>query len=458
MDQKKTDIDTYSFRDAIGMFIGAEAGLGIYILISTYLLYFYTNVIGLNIAVCGILIGTSKLFDGITDVFFGFVIDRTKSKLGACRSWTLRICIPYAIMSVLLFLVPANSGVWPYVYVFITYNLMVSVCKTIGDISENTLPTYITRNAKGRGLLFTCKGLSAGIAAYVVSNYTMTWVGMLGGDRTAWIKLSIIIALVGILTQCIMVMLTKERVVMENMTKNTRPKIVEVLKAVAHNKYWIMVTVMLCMGSCIQAGTAGIAAYYARYVLGNIALVGTVLSAFLLPPLIGFLLAGILMQKFTRKPLMVAAVCIGFAGSLLSLLEGGNFTLLLTGLAARGFAYSFIMGVGNAMASDTVEYGQWKTGVRTQGVLMSSKGLGDKLSVGFLMAVIGWVMGYAGYDGALEVQPESAVNAIRGFFLYTPFILFIIITVMLLFYKLDKQYPQIIRELNEREALSSESN
>lgn len=450
--KNKNDANSYAVTDIIGMLIGPEAGLAVYILISTYLLYFYTNVIGLNVAVCSTLILVSKVFDGVSDAIFGFILDRTRSQLGACRSWTLRVCIPYAIMTILLFTVPGNEGIAPYVYVFLTYNIMVSICYTIGDLSENTLPTYITRNAKGRGLLYTCKGLSAGITAYIVSNYTMVWVSMLGQDKKAWIKLAAIVALVSIITKCLMVALTKERVHMEEITEGT-PTVKEILKAMVQNKYWIIVTIMLCAGASIQTGTASLASYYAQYVLGNPVLTGTILSAFLLPPILGFLIAGLLMQRFNKKPLVIAAVVIGFVGSALSVVFGSdNLNMLLAGLAARGFAYSIIMGVCNTMAADTVEYGHWKTGVRSQGVLMSGKGLGDKLASGLVTGIIGWIMGAAGYDGTLAVQPESAVKAINALFLYIPFILLIIIVICLCFYNLDKLYPKIMKELEEREA------
>ncbi|HJD47578.1 MAG TPA: MFS transporter [Candidatus Mediterraneibacter norfolkensis] len=264
-------------------------------------------------------------------------------------------------------------------------------------------------------------------------------------------KLAVIVGIVSIITKVIMVACTKERVIMEEITHGERPDVKTILKAVIHNKYWIMVTIMLCAGSAIQTGTASVASYYAQYVLGDPSLVGTLLSAFLLPPIAGFLLAGILMQKFSRKPVLVAAVIIGMAGALISIISNGSFTAMLAGLACRGFGYSMIMGVGNSMASDTVEYGHWKTGVRTQGVLMSGKGLGDKLSVGLLTGIIGWVMGAAGYDGTLAVQPASAVSAINGLFLYTPVILLIIIAVFLYFYDLDKHYPKIMKELEQRE-------
>jgi glycoside/pentoside/hexuronide:cation symporter, GPH family len=451
--RRNYDPDKCTIFDKLGMLIGPEAGLGVYILLSTYLLYYYTNVIGLSVGIVGSLILIAKVFDGITDIIFGLILDRTRSKLGACRAWTLRICLPYAIVTVLLFTVPEGSGAWPYVYVFLVYILMVSVCYTVGDLSENTLPTYITRNQKHRSTLYMCKGLGAAVTAFVVANYTMVWVGMLGGDKAAWVKLAGIIALVGLATKLIMFFFTTERVDIDKITGGARVSVKQAFAALAKNKYWLFSTLILCMGSCIQAGTASTASYYAQYVLGDIRLVGPVLSAFLIPPFFGFILSGVLMQKLNRKTIVIAAVAIGLVGSTLSLIGGSSSRfLLLFGLGCRGLAYSMIIVTVNAMAADTVEYGHWKTGVRTQGVLMSGKGLGDKISVGVLTAIVGWVMAAGGFNGTMAVQPASAIAAISGLFLYTPFVLFALSAVFVSFYHLDKEYPAIMRELAEREA------
>lgn len=449
--------NTYSWKDVLGMFVGAESSLGTYILVSTFLLYYYTNIIGLNVAVCSSLIFVSKIFDGVSDMIFGFIIDNTKSKWGACRSWILKVAVPFAVMLLVVFLIPVSDGsptTAQYVYVFVSYTLLISVCYTIRDISENTLPTFITRNAKGRGMLYAAKGMGAGITAFIVSNYTMVWVQMLGGDRGAWIKLSMIIGVVGICTNLFLVALTEERVVMEKISGEAKISISQIIKAISQNKYWFIVMLILCAGSCVQAGTASIASYYAQYVLNDPMLVGKLLSAFLLPPIAGFFLAGLLLQKVARKPLIVSAVILGLLGTTISAVAHGGIGMLQMGLALRGLAYSLIMGVANTMTADTVEYGQWKTGVRSQGVLMSAKGLGDKIATGLLTAVIGWIMGAAGYDGTLAVQPESAVASINGLFLYIPYVLFILAGILIIFYDLDKKYDGIMKDLAEREARS----
>ena len=107
-------------REKIGIFLGAESGIAPYIIVSMYLMYFYSNVVGLNVGIVGSIILVSKLFDGISDIFFGNLVDKTKSRFGSCRAWLLRSVLPVALSFVLLFLVPSTEGIAQYVYVFIS--------------------------------------------------------------------------------------------------------------------------------------------------------------------------------------------------------------------------------------------------------------------------------------------------------------------------------------------------
>lgn len=104
------------------------------------------------------------------------------------------------------------------------------------------------------------------------------------------------------------------------------------------------------------------------------------------------------------------------------------------------------------MIADAIEYGQWKTGLRTAGAIQSATTSGQKFGQGIGSALIGFIMESTGYDGNLTVQSELAMQTIQNLFVYGISILGVIMIVILLFYKLDKEYPQIMKELLEREA------
>ena len=110
------------------------------------------------------------------------------------------------------------------------------------------------------------------------------------------------------------------------------------------------------------------------------------------------------------------------------------------------------------MVADTIEYGEWKTGIRVEGMLYSSTTFGSKIGFGIASAIALGIVGAAGYDGLAAVQTESAVAAIKAIYLYVPIPFLILIPIIYIFYKLDKIYPQVMADLQEREAALKKAN
>ena len=106
-----------------------------------------------------------------------------------------------------------------------------------------------------------------------------------------------------------------------------------------------------------------------------------------------------------------------------------------------------------SMVSDCVEYGEWKTKIRVEGLTFSMQGFVGTIAAGIVTAVIGWVLNFSKYDGTLsfaDTQAGSAVLAIKLLFIAVPFVVGVLNIILLKFYKLDKMYPQIIEDLNKR--------
>lgn len=103
------------------------------------------------------------------------------------------------------------------------------------------------------------------------------------------------------------------------------------------------------------------------------------------------------------------------------------------------------------MVADTIEYGQWKTGVRVEGMLYSATTFGAKIGGGVGMVVATSILGVAGYIGTAAIQTEMAIKAISNLFLYAPLIFLCITPILYIFYKLDKEYPGVMKDLAKRE-------
>ena len=108
------------------------------------------------------------------------------------------------------------------------------------------------------------------------------------------------------------------------------------------------------------------------------------------------------------------------------------------------------MGTIFALLADTIEYGAWKTGIRNEGMVYAGGSMGFKIGTGIGSALIGWLLAWGGYIGGQETQISSVLSSIEALFIYLPIILNILQLLLLYFYKLDREYPRIVEDLQVR--------
>lgn len=139
-----------SMNEKLSYSMGEVATCAMFALFTTLLVFFYTDVVGVSPATVGTIIAISQVFNGASDICAGFIVDRTRSKHGRVRPWLLWMAIPYTVASVLLMTVPQISGMAQAIYIFITYNLMLTVVYTLTQLPYATLVTYMTRDQNER--------------------------------------------------------------------------------------------------------------------------------------------------------------------------------------------------------------------------------------------------------------------------------------------------------------------
>lgn len=132
------------------------------------------------------------------------------------------------------------------------------------------------------------------------------------------------------------------------------------------------------------------------------------------------------------------------------LLNPTSYPILYTAAIIKGFGNAALYGVMYGMLADTVEYNDWHSGIRAEGLVFSANSIGQKVGSGIGSAVLGWVLAAFGFVSSSAVQPESALNGIRTIFLYVPLVVFAIMFIVLMSYKLDKEYDGIITDLSSR--------
>lgn len=369
----------------------------------------------------------------------GVIVDRTKSRFGKCRPWILRMAIPFALVGVLLFSVPSGLGESSkLVYIFITYNLVSSVVYTAINVPYATLNSLITQNQYERSVLSIFRMILATVGTLLITNLTLPLVQFFGDNMSAWTKTFAVFGVLAVIVFIITFTGTKERVEPAKETKHEKVPFFKDIGLLFRNKYWIMITVTLVLIFINYSLNGGVAVYYAKNVLHDENMVGTMnLVANLVQIGVMFFKAFIIKKIGKRNMLIVGAIIYGIGFALFGFV-GTNMAGVIAACVLKGIGNAGISSCMFAIVSDTIEYGEWKTGYRTDGLINSASSFGFKVGNGLGSAILGWVIGMAGDTVGSQIT-----------FIWIPAVLCIGQVVVMLFYKLDKEYDGIIADLEK---------
>lgn len=217
------------------------------------------------------------------------------------------------------------------------------------------------------------------------------------------------------------------------------------------NNNWLLICLIWVIMSLGLGLGMSVGTYYCKYQLGNENLYGFmsvvqtgVMLVFMLP-------MPFLIKKFGKRNVALVGSALYTVAQALVLVAPLSVPWLMFCAALKGATMSTLTATIFAMVADTIEYGQWKTGVRVEGTLYSATTFGAKIGAGVGMALASSILGAAGYDGLAAVQGEAAMDAIARLFLVAPILITVFIPIVLYFYKLDTIYPQVMKDLAARE-------
>ena len=206
--------------EKIGLFEKIAYGGGdlasnlILVLSSTFVTFFYTDALGLNAAIIGMIMMVSRFLDGTSDIIMGFIVDKTRSKHGKARPWLLWLAIPITVSLILMFTVPQTGDFGKYVYVAITYNLVTTILYTAINIPYGALTSLMSRDQDQRMVINIFRMTMAQIGSLIINAITLPIVNSLGGsgDQKSWIITSVIYGIAALILFLLCFFKTKERV------------------------------------------------------------------------------------------------------------------------------------------------------------------------------------------------------------------------------------------------------
>ena len=436
----------------VGYGSGDIAGNVVYAFLTSFVMIYLTDTIGLNAGIVGTLIAVSKLFDGITDVFFGNMIDKTKSKMGKARPWMFYGFFGCALTLFGVFAIPTNIGQFAqYAWFFICYTSLNAVFYTANNIAYASLTSLVTKNSKERVEMGSFRFMFSFGTNLAIQSVTFGAVEAFGGGAAGWRTVAIIYCIIGIISNTLSVFSVKELSDEElregeEVEEDNGLTFVETFKLLISNKYFVMICVIYILQQ-LRAAMLGVGTFFMTYVLFRQELFGVFSWAINIPLIIALAFTPVLVAKakglyaVNKYSYIFATLCrlgLVFAG------YQGSIPLMLLFTVLTSFGEAPWQGDVGAVIAECSEHTYLKTGKRIDGSMFSCTSFGTKLGGGIGIALQGWLLDISGYVNGAPVQSDGCISMMCIMYLWLPFVFNAIITVILSFLNVEEANKKLV--------------
>ena len=447
-----------NWYNKIGYGAGDIAGNCVYALLTAFMMIYLTDTIGLSMGIVSTLIAASKIFDGISDFFFGRLIDKTKSKMGKARPWMLWAYVGCAITLVACFSIPDSWGeTAQYIFFFLSYTLLNAVFFTANNIAYASLTALITKNTSERVQIGSLRFIFAFATKIVIEAVTIFAVTWLGGGVTGWRNIAIIYAILGLISNTFSVFAVKELPEEEEENESgerIRPKneltFLQSFQVLLKNKYYVVICCSYILTQ-LYASVIGMGAYYAKYILGNEEIFSTLSLAINITMVVSLTALPMVIKKlggmYKLNICGYALAALGRAGVMVAAYMG-SLPLMLAFTAVSTVGIAPLQGDLNALIACCSEYTTLKTGYRLEGMMYSCSSLGIKVGGALGTAICGWLLDAAGYVENVAVQTAATVNMLNFLYLWMPVILCVAVGFLLVFLNVEKANAKLLEAKN----------
>lgn len=431
---------------------------------STFLLYYYTDVAGLSAAAVGTMFFIVRLWDAFADLIAGRAVDRTMTRWGKFRPFILFFAVPLLLLSVLTFYVPKGMGdAATLLYVYLTYAVLGTLYSLV-NIPYGSLASAMTQSVHQRAKLVASRTLGAAAGGVLISFIIAPQISALRAQKNTlppeeyldraqgiFTNITLLFVVLGSIAFGLTFLWCHEQVV----RAQPRVTIKETFATLRYNRP----LAILCGASfCYLLGyytVTGATLYYAQYILGD---PGLTLQITLLSTGVQILVTPFvpkLIDTFGKKNLFQWCGVFTVVGGVgVYFTPDGLAWLALLFLGIKGVGFSLINTLMFALETDTVEYGEWKSGKRSEGATYAIFSFTRKMTQSIGGAATAWALALGGYVSATAAvanpeQPESALTAIKVVFGLVPAAGAVLAMLVFIVYPLTDQRFREIRDESE---------
>jgi GPH family glycoside/pentoside/hexuronide:cation symporter len=444
---------------AVSNTIRAAYGIGDYAIclywsgVSLYLLYFYTDVVGISPYSAGLIYGLGIMWDAFTDPFMGFLAERTRSRMGSYRPYIYYGSIPLALSFILLLWVPPFEGTVLIIFLLFV-NLIHRTCFTIVSVPYSSLTARITDDSDERTILTSSRMLSAALGTFTISALGFPIVLYFGGgeEKLGFIYLGIISGLIAILILHITVSFVKERSFKSSV--DDLPNFAEVAHSVSRNyPFWIIFLAIIILISTYLMFNNNLI-YFSKYALGLHDYQGVILGFLNGATLLAVPIWAYAALKLGKKNTWLISMAVLFLGfTTFNYYPIDDLDTLIYILIFIGFGNGATGVLFWSMLPDTIEYGEWKSGIRTESSLYGFMTFAQKGAIAIAVFILGIALTNIGFEPNQEQSIET-IEALKNLMSIIPLIGVFISFVLLYFYPIDKAFHRkLIQDIENRRVL-----
>ncbi|MEG8980356.1 MFS transporter [Priestia megaterium] len=420
-------------------------------LVGTFILYFYTDILGISAIAASTIFLIARAWDAIIDPLIGGVMDTLNSKHGKFRPYMLYTPFIIILVTVFCFLPLDLSPTGKIIYAGITY-ILWGMVYAVSDVPFWSMTSVMSQDKKERSKLVTFANLGIVVGMGIPTllfNPIAEWIGK-GNTEDGYTFTVVILMLISLPLMIIGFKNTKERV----KHSGEKIKLIDVFKVVKTNKHlFVILATFLC--STFMNIATGLYVYFFKYNLGSASLMSIfgVISVF---SGLGFLLLPFLISKFKKKHIFMSVALIDILIRVVFFFIGYENTLVVfIFLAIVTCLHSLTTPIISAMIVDTIEYSEWRTGRRCEAITFSGQTFTGKLSIAIAGGLTGIVLNTVGY---LPGQAQSSQTLSGLFFciVLIPALGSVLRLVCMSFYTFtEDKHEAIVEELNSRSMFKS---
>lgn len=424
------------------------AGNLLYCTLTSFINFYHTDVFGISIGTAAIIALLVRILNTATVPIWGIAIDKTKSKYGKSRPWFARLAIPFGVFMALTFLSPHLTGTTKVVYAAFTY-LTASILYTGISTPITAILPNLSNDSYERTKLNSFRMVGGNVGYFITATFTLSLVSILGaGNRQRGFFLTVLIYAIVSASMFFYAFKNTKEINMEA-AKESLP-IKDCFKALKYNFPWVIVvlgSMFYWIGNSTRTSSL---IYYSRYYLHNEGYV-SILNALVLTQMIGVIAIPFLTKKLSKTVTMILGFLIAASGQVCLGLAGQRFELIAAAWVVTSIGTGIAVSMPFAMLSDTVDYGEYKNGIRASGFLTAvGSAVGLQVGTGMGDFIPLKLMEHFGYV-ANQQQTASSLMAMKFTFSYLPAIFFIVGAIIMLFYiRFERQEKLVIRTLKER--------